>query len=115
MPSNSRQTDDPSIRSPELLTTATAAARYKAVSKALAEREVAEVDHFRRVELARLDQLQSAVWQRAMNGETAAVNDHMVRPLIAAECALVPRSERRQSVTVSPWRWATRHSPPSRR
>ena len=47
---------------------------FRAVSKALAEREVAGVDEYRSLELARLDRLQAALWDRAMAGDLRAVN-----------------------------------------
>ncbi|WP_158604502.1 hypothetical protein [Nocardioides mangrovicus] len=47
---------------------------HRAVSKALAEREVESIDEFRELELARLDQLQVAVWDDAMNGQIKAID-----------------------------------------
>ena len=47
---------------------------YKAVHKALAERVSVGVDQLRRLEVARLDALQAAVWDKALAGDSAAVN-----------------------------------------
>ena len=47
---------------------------YKAVHKALAERVTEGVDELRRLELARLDLLQAAVWDKALAADSAAVN-----------------------------------------
>ena len=47
---------------------------YKAVHKALAERITEGVEQLRRLEAARLDALQAALWPQAMVGDTAAVN-----------------------------------------
>ena len=47
---------------------------YKAVHKALTERVTEGVDSLRRLELARLDILQAAVWGKALAGDSAAVN-----------------------------------------
>ena len=47
---------------------------YKAIHKALAERVTAGVDELRRLELARLDSLQAALWDKALAGNTAAGN-----------------------------------------
>ena len=47
---------------------------HRAVSKALSEREVEDVDELRASELVRLDRLQSAVWAKAMTGDIRAVN-----------------------------------------
>lgn len=46
---------------------------HRAVFRALAEREVAGVDELRDLELARLDALQDAVWDRATAGDLSAV------------------------------------------
>lgn len=47
---------------------------HRAVYKALGEREAEAVDDLRRLELDRLDALQTALWGRAMRGEVAAAN-----------------------------------------
>jgi transposase-like protein len=47
---------------------------YKAVHKTLAERITEGVDTLRRLEVARLDTLQAALWPKALAGDTAAVN-----------------------------------------
>lgn len=46
---------------------------FRAVSKALAEREIEGVDGLRAVELARLDHLQAALWEKAMAGDSRTV------------------------------------------
>jgi hypothetical protein len=46
----------------------------KAVHKALGERITEGADGLRRLELARLDALQAAVWDKALAADTAAVN-----------------------------------------
>lgn len=51
---------------------------HRAVSKALAEREVEGVDELRALELARLNRLQSSLWDKAMAGDVRAV-DWVVR------------------------------------
>lgn len=47
---------------------------HRAVFKALDEREVEEVEELRAVEVARLDRLMFALWDRALDGEVAATN-----------------------------------------
>ena len=47
---------------------------YKAVHQALTGRVADGVDILRRLELARLDALQTAVWDKALAGDSAAVN-----------------------------------------
>ncbi len=47
---------------------------WRAVQNALNRREVAAVDEYRRVELARLDALQRALWDRALEGDRSAVD-----------------------------------------
>jgi hypothetical protein len=49
------------------------ASAFRAVSQALAEREVAGVDDLRAIEVARLDRLQTALWDKALMGDTRAV------------------------------------------
>ena len=46
---------------------------HRAVFKALDDREAEGVDHLRATELARLDALQVALWDRAMDGDVEAV------------------------------------------
>lgn len=46
---------------------------HRAVSKALAEREVAAVEQLRQIELDRLDRLHAAMWPKAMAGDLTAV------------------------------------------
>ena len=46
---------------------------HRAVFKALDDREAEDVDHLRAIELARLDALQVALWDRAMDGDVEAV------------------------------------------
>ena len=50
------------------------ASAFRAVHKALDEREVAGVDELRALELVRLDRLQAALWDKAMTGDTRAIN-----------------------------------------
>jgi hypothetical protein len=47
---------------------------HRAVTRALAEREHDAVDSLRRVELDRLDRLQTAVWSQAIEGDAAAID-----------------------------------------
>lgn len=46
---------------------------HRAVFKALAEREVEDVDLLRALELARLDKLQASLWDAALAGDHRAV------------------------------------------
>lgn len=46
---------------------------WRAVQKALRDREVEAVDLYREVELARLDALQSACWETACAGDRQAI------------------------------------------
>lgn len=46
---------------------------WRAVQKALGDREVEAVDLYREMELARLDALQSACWESACAGEIRAI------------------------------------------
>lgn len=45
---------------------------YKALWRALGDRETQAVDEHRAIELARLDALQAALWERAMTGDVKA-------------------------------------------
>jgi transposase-like protein len=69
---------------------------HRAVSKALAEREIEAVDALRQVELERLDRLQTSIWPRAMNGDVSAINavlrviDRRIRLLELARSPEVP-------------------------
>jgi hypothetical protein len=45
---------------------------HRAVSKALAKREIDAVDDLRLLELHRLDSLQASLWAKAMDGDLAA-------------------------------------------
>ena len=47
---------------------------HRAVSKALSERQVENIDLLRALEGNRLDMLQAAVWDRAMAGDLRAIN-----------------------------------------
>ena len=47
---------------------------YRAVSKALSERQAEHIDHLRALEGDRLDALQAALWDKAMRGDTRAVS-----------------------------------------
>ena len=47
---------------------------YRAVHKGLTERITAGVDELRRLELDRLDALQAAIWGKALDADTTAVN-----------------------------------------
>src|SRR4051794_18019038 len=45
---------------------------HRAVYKALAEREAEDIDNLRALECARLDAVQAAYWQKAMEGDVRA-------------------------------------------
>jgi hypothetical protein len=46
---------------------------YRLVKNALEDREVETIDEFRELEVARLDSLQAAVWEKAVSGDFAAI------------------------------------------
>lgn len=46
---------------------------WRTVQRALHDREVAAVDEYRELELARLDALQGTCWERALDGDIDAV------------------------------------------
>lgn len=60
---------------------------FKAFWKAVEQREAEAVDDHRALELARLDALQVALWEKAMNGDVKAAG--MVLKLIEQRCRLL--------------------------
>ncbi len=46
---------------------------HRAVFRALAEREAEDVDYLRAIEVARLDRLQAALWDKALGGDLRAI------------------------------------------
>jgi hypothetical protein len=58
---------------PRQLGYASRATVFAIVQKTVDAHEAEEVDRFRSLEAARLDQLQVSIWSRAMTGDVAAV------------------------------------------
>ncbi len=69
---------------------------HRAVYKALREREIHAVDDLRQVELDRLDALQSAIWEGAVNGDTTAAQ--VVLRIIDQRIRLLGLEQRRTEV-----------------
>jgi hypothetical protein len=65
---------------------------HRAVSKALAEREVDAVDQLRHTEIDRLDRLQASVWPKAMSGDVGAA--HLIVKIIDRRIRLLGLADR---------------------
>lgn len=65
----------------------TAAQDVRAVAQALLEQQERDTDQLRTLELARLDTLQEAVWEKATQGDLAAIEGVML--IMARRAALL--------------------------